>query len=198
MKTRVTLCAVGAMTLAGPASADLIIGNLGDVSGGGTFFGSDATTEHKAAGFTMGGASYFLDSVVLTIVDASPGSTAHVQIWEGAGSPQSMIADLTDFSFAGHSGAQGFGWTPDSQITLAAGTTYWVYLENVFNQGDAFLWASGHTEPSGPGASHAGYIFNGGSSSFMNTYAVNGTVVPAPASAFALAALGFSAARLRR
>jgi hypothetical protein len=198
MSKTLALGAVCVASLCGVASADLIIGNLGDNSGGGTLFGDGATTLHKAAGFAMGADSYFLDEVVLTIRDATPGSTAHVQIWEGAGVPQNMVADLTSFSFGGHAGDQDFTWTPNSQVTLNAGQTYWVYLENIFNAGDSFLWSSGNTVPTGPGATSAGFIFNGGSSSFMNTYGVFGTVVPAPAGLAAAGVLGLFAARRRR
>jgi len=198
MRTRLALGALGAVSLCGVASGDLIIGNLGDASGSGTLFGEAATTRHKAAGFTMDWASFYLDAVTLTIGGATQGSTAHVQIWEGDGGPQSMVADLTDFDFPGFSGPTDFTWSPQGQVVLHVGKTYWVYVENIFEPGDEWLWDSGFTEPSGPGAVNAGYIFNGSPSSTMNTYGVFGTIVPAPAGLAALGVMGAFAARRRR
>lgn len=177
------------------ASAEVIISNIDDTSGGGTLFGENATTIYKAAGFTMGSDSYFLDSVSLAIAGATDGSTAHVQIWEGEDEPQNMLQDLTDFSFPPGDGV--YTWTPNVQLVLNADTTYWVYVDNIFEPGDSFLWDSGSTEPTGAGATNAGYIFNDNPSTFLNAYEVQGTVVPEPAG-LALLAVGAMFTRRRR
>jgi hypothetical protein len=177
------------------ASADIVISNIDDTSASGTAFGSSATTLYKAAGFTMGDQAYYLDSVSLAIGSATPGSTAHVQIWRGENQPDAMLQDLTDFSFPG--GAGVYTWTPNDPITLGANTTYWVYVDNIFEPGDSWNWDSGSTEPSGPAATYAGYIFNGNPSSYLNSYEVNGTPVPEP-SCLAMLAMGALVALRRR
>lgn len=177
------------------ASASLIISNISDTSGAGTSFSSTATTVYKAAGFTMGSDSYYLDSVSLAIASSTVGSTAHVQIWEGDGTPQIMLQDLTSFSFPG--GAGVFTWTPNPQITLTATRTYWVYVVNMSQPGESFNWDSGSTTPTGPAATHAGFIFNGNPSSYMNSYEVQGTLVPEPSCVVLLALGGLALLRRR-
>ena len=180
------------------ATADIVIGNLGDTSGPGSAFGSNSTANYKAAGFTMTG-DYFLDSVTLTVGLSANGATPNMQIWEGDGEPLTLLYDMPDFIlpevFLGI--PQDFVWTPGSQIQLNSGTTYWVYMDNSA-AGENWNWDSGFTTPIGDGGIGAGYSFNGNPSSFRNTFQVNGTLVPAPGVLAMLGVAGLAARRKRR
>lgn len=163
---------IAALVLAsGAAQADIIISNLSATRTTGTLLGPNATTIFKAGGFTMGADAYELDSVTIRITGGA-GAAADLEIWRGAGSPQVMVAQLTGPVF----GADGnYTFTPTTSVTLEAGTTYWVYANNSPPSGE-FIWDAAVVTPSGSGATSAGYIFNGGSSSFFNAYQVEGTI----------------------
>lgn len=159
------------MLASGAAQADIIISNLSATPTTGTLLGPNATTIFKAGGFTMGSAAYELDSVTIRITSGA-GASADFEIWTGAGTPQVMVAQLTGPVLA--NGENTF--TPTTSVTLEAGTTYWVYANNSPPSGE-FIWDAAVSQPSGSGATSAGYIFNGGSSSFFNAYQVEGTLV---------------------
>ncbi len=182
--------------LAGSASADVIIGNIEDADSSGTVFGPSgvSTTVYKAAGFTMGAQAFFLDSVEIDISSTNPPGTFDGAIYSDAGgAPGALLISLSAPALGGDG---QYAFTPNAQFTLEANTRYWFYLSN--NQTAEFLWDASASAPTGAHATSLGYHFNGGSSSFMNKYQVNGTMVPAPASALALGVLGLSATRRRR
>lgn len=185
MKVRTVAVSLAAVCATAPAFGDLVIGNLGGPDALGTLFGPNATTQFKAAGFTMTN-SLFLDSVTLAIEAPDLGSTADVEIWTGASSPTSFLAQLTGPAF--NSGSGDYTFTPTSQLTLTQGQTYWVYLDNTSPNGE-FTWDGSTDAPSGPNASFVGYNFNGNPSSFMNRFEVNGSAIPAPPAAALLAGL---------
>lgn len=193
MNVRALVVSLAAMCMTTPAFGDFIIGNLNGPDSPGTLFGPNATTQFKAVGFTMTG-TFALDDVMLAIDLPDAGATADVEIWTGAGAPSAFLAQLTGPVF---NGAGDYAFTPTSQLTLNAGTTYWVYLNNANPNGE-FQWAGSTDSPAGPHANFVGYNFNGNPSSFMNRFEVNGSTIPAP-SAAALLGLGlFGVARRRR
>ena len=157
---------------AGVASADPFFSNLATPTSVGTAFGIACSfTQFKAAGFTMGPDAYVLNSVTLDVNTSDPDSPASVQIWSGTSAPTTFIADLTGPLL---NGPGEYIFTPDSALTLEADTTYWLYVENNFDQ--CWTWNGRTATPSGIGATHVGYIFNGGSSSFFNAYELDGTI----------------------
>lgn len=188
------LCAAIAAGAAGTvASADTIISNLAGPDGGGTLFGPAATTQFKAAGFTMTD-SYFLDSVTLAIDAPDAGATAQVSIWSGATSPQTQLLSLTGPAFVG---AGDYTFNAGGSLVLDAGDTYWIFVDNT-NQSLAFNWDSTSIDPTGIGATAGGYIFNGNPSSFRNRFAVEGSLVPTPGGAGVLLLGSLVVTRRRR
>ncbi len=185
--------AIAASAIAAAAPATTIISNLSGPDGAGTAFGPAATTQFKAAGFTMTD-SYFFSSVTLAIDAPDFGATAQVSIWTGNVSPQNQILDLIGPTFTG---AGNYTFDTDASIILSAGQTYWVYVDNA-NQSLAFNWDSTSESPTGIGASSAGYIFNGNPSSFFNRFSVEGILVPTPGAAAILGLAGLTTARRRR
>ncbi len=193
MNTLRLCAATAAGAIATAASADTIISNLDGPDGGGTLFGPAATTQFKAAGFTMTD-SYFFSSVTLAIDAPDVGATAQVSIWRGSGSPQNQILDLIGPTFTGPG---NYTFDTDASIILSAGETYWVFVDNA-NQSLAFNWDSTSVNPTGTGATTAGYIFNGNSSSFLNRFAVEGRLVPTPGTAAVLGLAALATTRRRR
>ena len=163
-------------------SADVIISNVEDTDGGGTCFRGDGScaTNFKAGGFTMGDRSFFLTSVDLALENILGLTTPTVQIWEGAAEPTNLLLDLSGLSV---DSPGVYTWDAVTPLTLNANTTYWVYLENTAGTADGFTWDGGLTEPVGPAATSAGYLFNGNASGTLNSYRVNGVVVPEPSAA---------------
>lgn len=187
------LALVASMTAA--ASAAVLSSNYSAAVGTGTAFGSGATTQFKAFGFTAPADPYSLDAVRLTISQLAPGN-ADVSIWSNnAGLPGARLVDLTAPPIP-NGQDQDITFTPVMSFTLQANMTYWVYVRSANPTTDNFLWdgTTPSTVPSGLALS-VGYVFNGNPSTFRNRLEVLGTFVPEPAS---LALLALAAATIRR
>ena len=193
MTTFRSCAAIAVAIAAASASGQVIMSNLNSVDGGGTLFGPIASTQFKAAGFVLND-DYFIDSVTLAITDPDLGADASVAIWEGVGSPQSLVANLLSPSF---NGSGDYDFTPAGSLALDAGVQYWIYVDNN-GEGDTYNWDSGDAFASGPGGAGNAYNFNGGSSSFLNRFAISGTLVPSPGAAAVIGLAGLAAVRRRR
>jgi hypothetical protein len=160
------------LALASTASADVLISNLSVGLGTGTAFGVGSTAIYRAAGFTMPAQNYTLDRVLLTLNFAASG-TAVVSIWDGALSPQNRLMTLVS---PVQSGQADFAFTPPVPLVLAAGQTYWVYVEPVAQPTGTFSWiaTAPSTAPAGI-ATFTQYIFNGNPSTFRNRLEVQAT-----------------------
>lgn len=158
-----------------PVRGDILLSNFAaPAAPPGTFFGSGSATVYKAAGLSVGTQSYTLTSVRLTMNFAG-GGVGVISVWEGAGTPQFRIQNLTT---PPQTGSGNFTFTPSSPLTLASGTTYWVVVESVSNPPGSFIWDGTNpaTTPSGA-ATFAGFIYNGTASPTPNRMEVNGTLV---------------------
>jgi len=165
---------VALLALPASAQADVIISNLMDPTSVGTAFGSGASTQYKAFGFTMGSQAFAIDEVVLALSSTSAAPNPVVEIWSDAGGTPGM--SLVGFDPPPVvTGTDDFVFTAQSNITLEAGTSYWVYVVSSPMAGDPFLWDAATLLPSGANATAIGYEFNGGSSSFFNRLEVRGT-----------------------
>lgn len=170
------------------ASADVLISNMPGNDGTGTFLNGDSHSldNSKAAGFTMpAGTDYFLDSIVMRIEILEVANNPAVQIWSNAGGlPGSVLITLNNPVFT-IGGIFSYSFVPPSQFTLQAGQTYWVVIYNDSPGSDRFEWYANSpaTAPSGT-AANAGYLYSTGpppptaSSTFFNSYEVNGSLVP--------------------
>jgi hypothetical protein len=164
---------------------------LGGANGGGVH-------DSKAAGFTMGASPYTLDFVTLRINYFDTASVPMVQLYSGAASPTALIETLT--GPAPVVGMSSVVFTSTGSV-LAAGTNYWILVWNNAPTANSFQWmaSSPSVTPTGVGATHFGYRFSNGppppvgSSTTFNSYSVNATLVPEPAT---FIGLGFGAALL--
>ena len=155
------------------AHAQPIISNLSASPTTGTAFGSGSSTNFKAGGFEIvATTSYRLNSVTLDIDSSDPNARNDVQIWRGSATPTSLVASLDGPDF---NGPGQYTFETDDAVTLEAGETYWVYVANTFPE--SFVWNGRTTGPSGVGATNAGYVFNGSSSSFLNAYEVDASPI---------------------
>ncbi len=190
-----TIALSAALTMvfgAAPSRAGTIISNLP---------GNDVTLSDlvvpnflrsKAVGFTMpSGVSYSLDSVVMRLFSTDPSNQIGV-VLEGSsgGLPTGVVLDtfavptLTDY-------VQPVTLTPISPYLLEPSTTYFIVAYGISGSGDvAWLGNSPPIIPTGV-ATFAGYYADNsgaaslaptGSATVLNSFAVNASAVPEPAS----------------
>ncbi len=170
------------------ATADVIISNMPGNDGTGTFLNGDTHSldNSKAAGLIMpAGTDYFLDNVVMRLEILDAANNPVVQIWSDAGGvPGVSLITLTNPSFT-IGGIFSYTFTPPSQFTLEAGQTYWVLIHNDSPGDDRFEWYANSPAITPTGiATNAGYLYSTGpppptaSSSYLNSYEVNGSQVP--------------------
>ncbi|MEX2242417.1 MAG: choice-of-anchor R domain-containing protein [Fimbriimonadaceae bacterium] len=207
-RTRLLYAALAATALCAPASAIEIIGNMPGNDGTSTFMnapggGSNGggVFDSKAAGFTMpGGLDYTLDFMTLRLEYFTSDSVPMIELYSDAGGPSTLIHTLSAGPVV--VGIDNFVFTPTSTVTLSAATTYWMVVWNNASVANSFRWLASTPSQAPTGiATNAGYRFsNGGppptgNSTTLNTYSVNATVVPEPAT---MAALGLGALALVR
>ncbi|MEM1059204.1 MAG: PEP-CTERM sorting domain-containing protein [Verrucomicrobiota bacterium] len=192
-----------------------------------SFDGTQSTTSNsdlgnnqgKAVAFTMPvGTDYFVDSIDLRLFFADnndlDNSTVSLSLWGNSGSndPDSQLVDFTNPTFSAGSTAT-FSFVPSTTFTLEADTSYWLVLTNSATNNAEVSWrttssASFFSSSIGATAGAGGNtaLFGSGSpdtwtgaSSVINSFTVNATVVPEPASgALLLGGLSFLALRRRR
>jgi hypothetical protein len=200
---------VGGLLSYQPASAVEIISNFPGNDLTSTFMnapsgGSNGGGVHdsKAAGFTMGASPYTLDFVTLRLNYFTTDSVPMVQLYSGASSPTTLIETLTAPTPV--VGMSNVMFTSTGSL-LSAGTTYWVLVWNNALVANSFQWMAStpSVTPTGSAATHFGYRFSNGpppptgTSATFNTYSVNATLVPEPATFIALG-LGGALLLLRR
>ncbi len=194
---------------ASAASADLILGNYPPTNDTGTT-ASVTDLRQKALSFAMpAGSDYTISSVTLRLGNyITPGDVAILEIRDHTGSPTAPGANVVGSFTAPSSAAAAisdFVFTPSGTITLQAGTSYWIVLYGGASP-STFDWRG-----SSPSVTPTGIATYGGQSLFttnagtswsnsatINTFQIDGVVVPAPAGAGVLVLGGLLAARRRR
>ncbi len=167
------------------AQAETLISNL--PGNDGTQSATLNDLRNKGMGFTMpAGSAYYLDRAVLRLYTTGPNVQPIVEIWSDVGGiPSASLITLTNPTFE-PSGIANYEFTPPSAFTLEAGRTYWVITYGTAN-GDHFGWMASdpYVIPIGL-ATHFGARFDEdgppptGSSYTVNSYAIEGTLVPEP------------------
>ena len=192
--TRMTLmCAVAMAVVTAQSKAEVLLSNLtGDYHAG-----SDINSQTKAAGFQMGDNSFLLDSVELHLEDMELSNVPVVSLFDnGVGDePDNLLVTLNNPAFNyGYSG-NTYAFTPGTDFELAANTDYWIVVSNAsVGQGD-FDWEipSDFSLPVGSMATSTGYLWKyadidpWSGSTFHNAYAINGRIIPEPATGILLA-----------
>ncbi len=122
--TSMILAALGALALAVPAQADVIIAN--ENSGGGTTFPNQATGKGVAFQMNTGLDTYILETAELLLSGIDEEETAGVAIWAGEnGVPSTKLADLTSGA------ALTSGWnsfSSDTDVYLQADGLYFLTI----------------------------------------------------------------------
>lgn len=160
----------------------------------------------KAIAFTMpaAGDDYFLTGVRLRLGNYDPNETVILQIREHTGSNTAPGANVL-MTFTGPPG-QGvanadYGFTPNGTLTLQAGSSYWVYVGGFAGQSFDWKASSPGIVPTGI-ATYGANLFTtnaGGSwsnSTIINTFLIEGKLVPSPG--LAAFGVGLAAIGLRR
>jgi hypothetical protein len=195
--------AIGLVSAAPAARADIIIGNLPGNDSSAIGF---ATVGSAGVGFTMTG-SYQLTSATLRLSVPTGGMPTVLLMSDMSGNPSATLFTFTDPAFG--SRFQNYKFTPPNPITLVGGTTYWLVMQaNASTNGTS--WEenvpSANT-PTGLGAVFAGARFEPGSfpptlpTTLPTTFQIDGTVVTSPVPAppaVVLVGLGAGCVALRR
>jgi hypothetical protein len=167
---------------AGPAAADLIIGNL--PGNDGTQSASLGGTRLKAMGFTMPrGEDFQLDDVILRLnigggTDVVPSVVIHE---DAAGVPGNPLVTLDNPPITAI-GINNYTFIPPGRFTLEQDTTYWLVVNKASGANSMGWMASSPAQTPTGAATHAGSLWtpSWSSSAIINSYEVNGTRVGAP------------------
>ncbi len=171
---------------------------------------ANASYNAKAVGFTMGATDYSVTSLTLRLSGVgNTGTDAPVISIYTANTakttPVTLVGTFTNPTFAS-TAATDFVFTPSSGITLLAGASYFITVQQVNTAGSdlSFVWENGgtltdntNTVPAGVGATYDTARFGGGPSASVinslssrhNWYQLDGTAIPEPSSAL-IAGLG--------
>ncbi len=202
------LCTAALLATTSVASADIILGNYPPPNDG-TLTATVNNLRRKAIAFAMpAGLGYNITSITLRLGNYDPADLAFLEIRDHNGTSTSPGAGIVGTFTApvGLGPAIGdYVFTPNGTITLNAGTSYWIYLHGGATP-SAFDWraASPGVTPTGIATYGPGNLFttNSGStwttSATINSFNIEGVVVPAPAAAGLLMFAGVAAARRRR
>jgi hypothetical protein len=171
------LFTTAALTLFGAADAhaDVVITNLATGVTAGSAFGATTSPAYRAFGFTMGGASYTLDEVVLGMNFPSGSQAPLVTLRaDAAGAPGTLLETLV--TPGGLAGSVDVVFTASGTVQLAANTTYWVQLEAGPTNVGGFRWvgSSPSTTPVGV-ATAVGYVQPTGTNAAQERLEVRGT-----------------------
>jgi len=213
--TKMTLmCAVAMAAVTAQSRAEVLITNLtGNYSAGSYLNGTEASNSQpnnrKAGGFLMGDNSFLLDSVELHLENMELSNVPVVSLFDnGVGNePDNLLITLNNPAFNYGSTGDTYAFTPAAVFELVANTDYWIVVSNGSGGGDSFGWKtpSDSSLPVGPMATSTGYLYQWNqtagtpwlSSVFHNAYAVNGRIIPEPATGILLA-LGLAGLAGRR
>lgn len=186
-----------ALAVAGTsASAAVVIGNYPFANDGTQSAGLNLT-RRKALSFTMpAGTGYNITSVTLRLGNyITPTDTVVLEIRDHTGATTAPGLSILGTFTAPASGAAAnadFVFTPNGTVTLQPATSYWIYAYGTVG---AFDWKASNPgiTPTGIATYAGGSLFSTTSgstwtvSASLNTFQIDGELVPAPA---ALAALG--------
>ena len=187
--------------LAAVSQATVIISNYPQTNDTSTSAGL-TTARIKALGFIMPNQDYFLDSVTVRLQFTATAVGVPIVTIREAGIPTAPGAILTTLTAPGGyvAGAGNYTFTSAGSFLLAANTKYWVAVAGDGGAGLDWRGSSPAITPTGL-ATHDGSLFTSNSgtswsnSATLNTYEINATAVPEPAT---MAALGLGAAAVIR
>ncbi len=165
-----------ALLLTPSAQAEILIGNL---VGSNDNLATTAIGLHtKVAGFTLPDTAYEIDSVTLRLDIGNVDTVLRLQIFDdNGGSPGTSIQNF-DSPTVSATGTDSFVFTPTSTVTLQANETYWVVPG--LSSGSIYSWSASDPGITPTGiATNAGYLYNGDSSSTLNTYQIDATIASA-------------------
>ncbi|MBV8130878.1 MAG: PEP-CTERM sorting domain-containing protein [Planctomycetaceae bacterium] len=181
-----------------PSRADLVIGNLPGNDNNFSVIGQGFTA---AMGFTMGSSSYALTDAKLVLALTDPSSNAPLLQLQNnvSGAPGTSLLTFTNPSLS--AGTATYTFAPSTAFTLQSNTTYWLDLTSSNANGGPFFWLGNNpgSTPTGSGAT-----FFGTTNGVLNSFQVDGVLVPEPSTLFIVVAtaplsgLGFWCFKRRR
>ena len=127
------LLLAGAGTVAAPATADVLVSNIGQSSSDGSLLANDDVAQRFTTGSNPAG--YTLSSIELRIRTGSEPAGWIVKLFSGSANG-TKVADFGTAAGIENNTTKNYTFTPSGSVTLAKDTDYWVVLEG--NSGEWF------------------------------------------------------------
>ena len=127
------LLLAGAGVVAAPASADVLVSNIGQSSSDGSLLANDDVAQRFTTGSNPAG--YTLSSIELRIRTGSEPAGWIVKLFSGSANG-TKVADFGTAAGIENNTTKNYTFTPSGSVTLAKDTDYWVVLEG--NSGEWF------------------------------------------------------------
>jgi hypothetical protein len=191
MDKKTLIAAATLLLCVGSSSAAVVIGNYPPTNN--NQLSGIGPTQAKAAGWTVpvAGPSYRFDSLTAQLIGFDAADAPLVRIFDdNGGVPGNAVLGLTNPT-ANTGSLADFTFTPNGDLVMAPGATYWlVFFVDTNISSTTFSWSA-----SDPGIAPTGTFGNAGflfasspagswaieSSPIFNTYEVSASPVPAPA-----------------
>ena len=179
---------------------------LTNMSGTDYGYGYVSSSTFRAFSFTTSGTSFNITSVTMRLFDYDTSADSSdirlsIQVNSGSNTPSGTIYGVLAAPAAGGGGYESFVFTPESAITLAGNTLYWLVISST-SSSESFAWARSNgaeQTPTGIATPGQQFISDNGNAGWHegndgpHKFEIQGNSVPEPATC-ALAGVGFGLA----
>jgi len=166
---------------------------LTNLAGSDYGYGYVSSSTFRAFSFTTSGTSFNITSVTMRLYDYNSSADSSdirlsIQVNSGSNTPSGTIFGALVAPTAGSGGYEDFVFTPESAITLAGNTLYWLVITST-SASESFAWARSNgaeQTPTGIATPGQQFISDNGNTGWHegndgpHTFAIQGNSVPEP------------------